>query len=103
MSPCLAQGPGGSETASKSWIFGRGDYTNSPKTGERVWQFAPPQPVYRDPNALWESPHGSYPFEPDVYDPYMLYGPHLYYGVMPYLRPDPYRIPAYMFPAPSGP
>jgi len=81
-----------SQRAGKSWIFDSASYTNNPKTGERVWQFTAPKPVYRDPNALYDSPHGAYPFEPDVYDPYLFYGPYLYYGAPLYARPE-FHVP----------
>lgn len=77
---------------SKSWIFDQGLYTNSTKTGERVWQYSAPKPAYRDPNALYDSPHGSYPFLPDVYDPYWRYDYLVPYGMPAYY---PYPPPAY--------
>ncbi|MEN6497375.1 MAG: hypothetical protein ABFD16_24020 [Thermoguttaceae bacterium] len=85
--PVKAQAPAGV----KSWIFDQGEYSNSPKTGERVWQYSPTQPVYRDPNAVYDSPHGAYPFLPDVSDPYQLY------------RPAVIAIPGYYLPPVYGP
>lgn len=74
------------QSAPRSWIFDQGEYTNSPRTGERVWQYSPTQPVYRDPNAVYDSPHGAYPFLPDVSDPYQAY------------RPAVIAVPAYYLP-----
>jgi hypothetical protein len=87
LEPAKTQG----QSAPKSWIFDQGEYTNSPKTGDRVWQYSPTQPVYRDPNAVYDSPHGAYPFLPDVSDPYQLY------------RPAVIAIPGYYLPPVYGP
>jgi len=64
-----AQGSAGGQ----SWIFSQGQYSNNPATGGRVWQYEQKQTVYRDPNALNDSPRGDYPFvttEPDEFAPY---------------------------------
>jgi hypothetical protein len=97
---------GEASAQSKSWIFDQGLYTNSQKTGQRVWKYAAPKAAYRDPNAIFDSPHGSYPFQPDVYDPYSHYYPNVY-GVPRY--PYPYAPPIYgiappiILPSPSAP
>lgn len=87
----------------KSWIFDQGLYTNDSKTGERVWQYSTAEPAYRDPDALYDSPHGSYPFQPDVYDPYSLYYPNPY-GVPMYYPPPIYgHVPLILPPPPYAP
>lgn len=66
------------EAPHKDWIFDQGLYTNNPKTGKRVWQYKKNDKAYRDPNALFDSPMGSFPFAPDPYfDGYPYYG---FYG-----------------------
>jgi hypothetical protein len=42
------------------WVFDSGPYTESPKTGERVWQYAQEKPVYSNtPNSYSIMPYYS--------------------------------------------
>ena len=47
------------------WEFDESLYTNSPKTGDRVWQYHKPKNAYRDPNSWFDSPHMGFPFNGD--------------------------------------
>jgi hypothetical protein len=58
---------------SYDWIFDKSYYTNKPNSSHRVWQYSPGYTPYRDPNAVFDSSHDSYPFEPQGYDPYPYY------------------------------
>lgn len=49
--------------AAKPWEFDQSLYTNSPKTGQRVWQYKKGKAAYRDPNSWFDSPHMAYPFD----------------------------------------
>jgi len=75
----------GAHTAS-NWIFDQSLYTNDPATGKRVEQYARPAAPRHDPDAIFDSPHGSYPFGPDPFGPYNYfynqypYGHHQNYG-----------------------
>ncbi len=64
---------------SSEWIFDKSLYSNSSKTGKRVRQYADHKAAYRDPNSIYNSPHGPYPFVSNFYDPYRYYG-HRPYG-----------------------
>ena len=64
---------------SSEWMFNKGLYTNDNKTGQRVKQYADNKAAYRDPNAIYNSAHGPYPFVSNFYDPYRYYG-HRPYG-----------------------
>ncbi len=75
----LATGAARADDDSSSSIFDKSFYTNSPKTGQRVDQYKKEKTPYRDPNALFDSPHSSYPFYPDSAD--MFFG-----WDMPWLR-----------------
>jgi hypothetical protein len=57
------------------WIFDSGPYTNNPKTGERVWQYAKVKPVYESvPNYMPIYAPSYYSLEPRSYsgDPFFL-------------------------------
>ena len=103
LAPALAErsAPRPSGPEDKDWIFDRGLYTNNPKTGKRVWQYAKKKRAYRDPNSFFDSPHEAYPFVPDPYlSPY--YTPYPYYAPYPYY-PYPYYGPNHYEPYPHGP
>jgi hypothetical protein len=85
--------PTETDSEEHSWTFDQSLYTNDPKTGSRVLQYAKKKPAYRDPYSFLDSPHEAYPFGPDPYlGPY--YGPMFNYGLYPYYenyaRPYPY-------------
>jgi hypothetical protein len=65
------------------WLFDRSYYTDNPRTGHRIWQYAPDPTPFRDPFAVYDSSHSSYPFEPQGYDPYPYYY-NQYYSPMMY-------------------
>ena len=83
------------ENASPHWIFDRSLYSNDPATGKRVEQYAQPVTPHHDPNAIFDSPHGSYPFGPDPFGPYNYfnnrypYGHHQNYGVGAFSPAEP--------------
>jgi hypothetical protein len=72
------------ETADSSdWIFDEAPYTNSPKTGQRVWQYKTEKTPYRDPYSEFDSPGPGFPFEFDDYDSFFFGYPY-YYGMWPF-------------------
>lgn len=78
----------------KPWEFDESLYTNSPKTGERTWQYHKAKNAYRDPNAWFDSPHMAYPFNGNwTIQPYDVFpypynsGPNAEH---PSYAPDPY-------------
>jgi hypothetical protein len=76
-----------------SWIFDQGEYTNDPKSGQRTWQYEAAKPVYRDPNAVWDSTSGSFPFVSGDGDPFLFMGPYSYFGIVSSYQPDLYDPP----------
>jgi len=75
--------------AHHDWIFDRGLYTNDPKTGQRVWQYQPDKPAYRDPYSFFDSPHTSFPFTQNAF-----------YDLYPYNQG---LYPYFFIPAPGAP
>ncbi len=57
--------PNAATQAAKPWIFDQGLYTNSPASGQRVWQYKKDAPSYHDPTAIFDSSMVTYPFSPD--------------------------------------
>ena len=90
----------GTDGESSEWMFDKGLYTNSEKTGQRVRQYEDHKAPYRDPNAIYNSAHGPYPFVSNFYDPYRYYGHRPYgpngganpLGPLPALRPQFARL-----------
>ncbi len=64
---------------SNEWVFNKSLYTNNMQTGDRTRQYAKDAKPFRDPNAIYNSAHGPYPFVSNFYDPYRYYG-HRPYG-----------------------
>ncbi len=64
---------------SNEWVFDKSLYTNNMQTGDRTRQYAKDAKPFRDPNAIYNSAHGPYPFVSNFYDPYRYYG-HRPYG-----------------------
>src|SRR3972149_8226515 len=72
---------------SSDWIFDDAPYINKPKTGDRVDQFKKEKTPYRDPYAVFDSPMGAYPFEPDSYDSFFYGYPYYSWGFCPAFYP----------------
>ncbi len=72
---------------SGGWIFNQAPYTNNPQTGDRVWQYKAEKTPYRDPYAAFDSPHVSFPFEPDSYDSFFYGYPFYSSGMWPLSSP----------------
>jgi hypothetical protein len=88
-SQCLAAQPAVATAAvqndddSDDWMFDNSTFTNDPKTGQRVDQYKHEKTPYRDPNAFFDSPMGSFGFFGDSFGGfYENYNPFIYFNTL---------------------
>jgi hypothetical protein len=80
--PATTSGPQYDDDGSDDWMFDNSLYTNDPKTGNRVDQFKHEKTPYRDPNAFFDSPLGSFLFGDSWGSFYENYNPFAYFSAL---------------------
>jgi hypothetical protein len=81
--PAVATAAAQNDDESDDWMFDNSTYTNDPKTGKRVDQYKKEKTPYRDPNAFFDSPMGSFSIFGDAFGGfYDNYNPFTYFSTL---------------------